>query len=495
MVLSTAEFNKLAPEEKKSYLKGVKQLAGKDDLIYLVKNILGYSEVEEDVHGVMAKALRMPQKKKLILMPRGSFKTTVVTVGDCIQTILRDGNSRILIDSEVLGYSERLLAQIKRDMSKASFIDLYGDLISSDYRETSREFTVKTRTDLGLKEPTVSAAGIGTVANGPHYDKIIADDLHSEKNISTKEQIEKVIDHYRLLLSLLDPGGELVIVGTRWHFMDLYSYLIEGEMKRPDSEWALVIEKAIRKDGTLFFPKRLTREFLDQQRNAQGAYLFSVLYQNDPVSSDDAVFKKEDFRYWEGVDFPMQDSKRIFLNHYILVDRAFSSKENADFTGCVCVGVSSSGNIYVLEAERHKFGLQELFDLIVKWGNKYSWDRIRKVGIETINYEEVEVFFRQQMQKKNQFFIFERLMPDHGKSKNLRIQAALEARYKNHAVYHRRGLWDLEDELMRFPVGTHDDVIDALAYIVPIMTVPGNVGLERDDIEYEPSGLFGAVGY
>ena len=494
-MLTEEEFSLLSAKDKRDYLKRLRGSRGRDDLLYLVREILGYRDVDDVVHGGIIKFLDRSGKKKLVLMPRGSFKTTVVTIGRTIQKILQNGDVRVLLDSEVLGYSEKLLAQIKRDMSKPEFVGIYGKLVSSDHRETSREFTVKTRKNLGLKEPTVSAAGIGTVQVGPHYDVIVADDLHSENNITTKEQIEKVIAHYRLLLSLLEPDGELVIVGTRWHFKDLYSHIIEDESKRPGSNWDILIEKAIRDDGSLFFPKRLTRDFLEEQKRSQGAAYFSVLYQNDPVSNEDAVFKKEDFRYWEGETYPCIDGKRVFLNVYILIDRAFSSKESADYTGCLCVGVSTTGNIYVLEAERHKFGLQELFDLIVKWINRYGSDRIRKVGIETINYEELDVFFTEQMRKKNKFFIKERLMPDRGKSKNLRIQTAMEARYKNHAVFHKKGMWDLEDELIRFPVGRHDDLIDALAYVVPFMTIPGNPGNERDDIDYEPSGLFGRTGY
>jgi len=491
-MLTEREFSQLGKEDKARYLKAMKGRRGKEDLIYLLREILGYKEVDEEVHGGMTK--RVAGKKKLYLLPRGSFKTTVITIGGTIQRILNNGNIRVLLDSEILDYSEKLVAQIKRDMGKSDFVELYGSLISKEYRETSREFTVTTRTNLGLKEGTLTASGIGTVNVGPHYDYIIADDLHSEKNVNTKDQIEKVIAHYRLLLSLLEPDGEMVIVGTRWHFMDLYSYILEEEIPR-GAAWGVLVERAIREDGSLFFPKRLSREFLDEQRKAQGSYLFSVLYQNSPVDDENAVFKKGDFRYWEGELYPLQDGKRVLLNIYILIDRAFSTKDSADYTGCVCVGVSHSGNIYVLEAERHKFGLQDLFNLITGWLRKYGEDRVRKVGIETINWEEVDQYFSQEMRKRNSYFLKERLMPDNEKSKKARIRDALQARYENHAVLHKKGMIELEDELLRFPTATHDDILDALAYVVPLMLAPGNPSNEIDEIDYVASGWFGNAGY
>jgi hypothetical protein len=499
-MLSEKEFSLLSTEKKSEYLRRLRASRGRSDLFYLANEVLGYPDFKREVHGRMVKLLESPLKKKLFLLPRGSLKTTGISVSYATQRILNNPNIRILLDSEILELTQKVLAQVKRGMQQPGFAEVYGQLIDSRARETAREFTVSSRTNPGLKEATITAAGIGTVQVGSHYDLIIADDLHSEKNIATRDQIEKVIAHYRLLLSLLEPGGELIIVGTRWHFMDLYSYILEQEANRPGSEWQVLIEKAIRDDGSLFFPERLTREFLEQQRVSQGDYLFSVLYQNDPVSSASAIFKKEDFKYSEGDDFPLQDGKRILLNIYLLFDRAFSTKESADYTGCIAVGVAASGNIYVLEAERHKFGLQEMFDLIAKWIFKYGADRIRKVGIETINWEELynengSGFIQQAMRKRNLFFIVERLLPDQGVSKERRIAAALEARYRNHAVYHKKGMWDLEDELMRFPKCTHDDLVDALAYVVPFMTVPGAAGYEKEPEDFIPAGWFGKVGY
>lgn len=502
-MLTEEEFKELGVEERRKYLARQKGIRGREDLMYLLQEIMGYKDgwnypigVEEEVHGELVRSLDLPQKKKLYLLPRGSLKTTVITIGGTVQKILRKPDVRILLDSEVLSYSEKILAQIKREMQKDEFVRIYGEMISKEYKETSREFTVTTRQNFSKKEPTVYASGVGTVQVGPHYDYIIADDLHSEKNVQTSEQIDKVISHYRLLLSLLEPDGEMIVVGTRWHFRDLYSYILEEEIgKAGNPDWYVLIEKAIRDDGSLFFPRRLNKEFLDAQRKSQGAYLFSVLYQNSPTSNEDAIFKKENFRYWEGDRFPEQDGKRIFLNLYILIDRAFSSADSADYTGCVLAGVSCSGNIYVLEAERHKFGLNEMLLLIMGWVDKYGAERVRKVGIETINWEEIEPQIRMFMLKKNKFFICERLLPEGKKSKDLRIRSALEARIANKTVFFKKGMVDLEDELIRFPVGTHDDLIDALAYVVPFMTVPGSPATERDDVEYEPAGWFGQTGY
>jgi len=494
MALTSEEFAKLGEADKAEYLRLAEGVKGKEDLNFLCREVLGYKEIDAEVHAKLIEVLSDDKQRKLILLPRGAFKSTIATIGNTVHKLLNNPNIRVLIDSEVLENAQKFLGQIKKHMRDPSFVRLYGSLIDKKHRETAREFTVNTRTSQNLKEPSVYATGIGTVNVGMHYDLIIADDLHSEKNVATKEQIEKVISHYRLLLSLLEPGGELIIIGTRWHFYDLYSFLLEEE---DSSNWEIYIEKAIRKDGTLFFPKRLTREFLREQRNAQGSYLFSCQYLNEPVSEETQIFRREYFKYWgsAGEDFPKQDGSRILLNIYVLIDRAFSSKESADFTGIVVVGVSTTGNIYVLEAERQKCGLQVLADTVFRFINYYGAGRVRSVGIETINFEESYTFFQEQMRKRNEYFILQRLVPGSKLSKQGRIEVALQARYANGTIYHRRRMIDFEDELLRFPVGTHDDLIDAFAYVVQMMTTPGDPTYETDKIEYRPSGFFGKTGY
>jgi predicted phage terminase large subunit-like protein len=460
-----------------------------------MKEILDYEDIEPGVHGEQMRRMGGPERRKLILWPRGTFKTTVITIGGAIQSILKMPNIRILLDSEVLDYTMKILGQVKRDLQKPKVVELFGNLVDSKRRENSREFTITTRTNLGLKEPTIYAAGIGTVQVGPHYDLIFADDLHSEKNVATRDQIDKVKSHYRLLLSLLEPNGILVIAGTRWHHLDLYSFILEEESV-DDPNWYVSVESAIRQDGSLFFPQRLTKEFLAEQRKSQGSYLFSVLYQNSPISPEDAIFKKQDIMYWEGDSYPMAGNSRLPLNLYLTIDRAFSTRENADYTGCVLTGTSEDGNLYVLEAERKKCGVQELFDLVHRWVVRYGQDRVRKVAIESSNWEELEVYFKEQMRKSHFYFSLERILPDNQQSKERRIMTALQARYENHTIFHKKGvLLDLEDELLRFPKGTHDDLIDALAAVVPLMTMPGNAITERDDFDYQPSGWFGNTGY
>ena len=161
----------------------------------------------------------------LLLMPRGSFKSSVVTIGFSLQYILNHPDARVLIDSETYSKCVAFMREIRGHLEsnekfREIFKYIYGMYPDSkkDDKWADGEFTISAR-KRQRKEPTFSAGGIGTTKTGMHYDLIIGDDMVSENNITNKEQIDKVIDHYKLALSLLDPGSPLIIIGTRWDYM------------------------------------------------------------------------------------------------------------------------------------------------------------------------------------------------------------------------------------------------------------------------------------
>ena len=72
------------------------------------------------------------------------------------------------------------------------------------------------------------------------------------------------------------------------------------------------------------------------------------------------------------------------------------------------------------------------------------------------------------MQKRNSFFTVEELK-DGGTSKNRRIEGLLP-RHEMGTIYLLKEDTDLLDEMIRFPKGVHDDLVDALAYQLELAT-------------------------
>jgi hypothetical protein len=202
------------------------QLAAKTDLRFLCKHILRMDDWDT-LHDDLAKVLEHSDSRKLILMPRGHLKSSVITVGWVIQQILRDPNIRVLISNAVWDKARAFLAQISGYLTdKSALPQLFGPFQTPQGRWTRDEIEIAQKTKTSIKEPTISTAGLEKSLTGYHYDLLVMDDLVDATNITTKEQIEKVKAFYRNSLPLLDPGGRIVTVGTRWAISDLYDDLI-----------------------------------------------------------------------------------------------------------------------------------------------------------------------------------------------------------------------------------------------------------------------------
>lgn len=206
------------------------QQACKTDLKFLCKDVLGMSDWEDGLHGDLAKELAKPDQRKLFLLPRGHLKSSIITVGWATQQVLLDPNIRILITNAVWDKSRAFLNQISGYLvDRSALPQIFGAFQTPNMRWTRDEIEIAQRTKRTIKEPTISTAGLEKSLTGYHYDLIINDDLVDRENTTTKEQVEKVKSFYRNTLPLLDPGGRIVNIGTRWIIGDLYQELIETQ--------------------------------------------------------------------------------------------------------------------------------------------------------------------------------------------------------------------------------------------------------------------------
>lgn len=135
------------------------------------------------------------------------------------------------------------------------------------------------------------------------------------------------------------------------------------------------------------------------------------------------------------------------------VDLAISTKDDADFTACVVCG-KHDGNFWILAAERRRAGFHAVIDFVKAMAATYNPHRII---IETVQYQAAVV---QELLKATNLPVFE-ARPDRDK---LTRFLPLEARYEQRLVWHAPGLELYEQELLAFPNGQHDDLVDAAAY-------------------------------
>ena len=372
----------------------------KTDLFYLGKEILGYEKMTKQTHQELCDYTTSvlpnppgigeiegfdPRKNLLLLlMPRGTFKSSVVTIGFTLQMILNEPNIRILIDSETFGKSKAFLREIidhlvNNDKYREIFKAIHGVYPWTKKSEmklwTDSEVILPCR-NVPKKEPTISCAGIDVTKNGMHYDLIICDDLHSEKNVTNKEQIQQVIDHYKLAFSLLDPGKPLIVIGTRWDYSDLYQHILDFEAE----DFNILKKSAYNDDGSLFFPEVLSEVELDKIRRRQGSGIFSKQYLNEPVSDENATFKRDYI-----IRKPWDEVKGRPMNWYLSVDPSYSDPRGttsyADFASLVLAGMDFQREIYVRYIIRKKLSYSELINKIFEIYTDQQFKDIKNMKI------------------------------------------------------------------------------------------------------------------
>jgi len=508
--MEKTELISLLEKAKQAQLLSVAN-AAKHDLYFLANEILNYTLMTERVHRPLTATLSslvnqpdeyieqiptenfdltdedardmnifrndltiedLRKKFRLILMPRGTFKSTISTISFPLQLLLVNPDVRILIDSETFDKSRAFMSEIRGHMESN---DKYRELfkcVHGEYPDARKgtekwgdtEMNVSVRRKKA-KEPNLSCSGVGVTKVGMHYDFIISDDLHSEKNVTNKEQIQQVIDHYKLNLSLLEPDGAMIVIGTRWDYLDLYQYIIDNELHR----FCVYAQQAKKHDGSLLFPERLTEQFLDDQRKSQGTGIYSMQYQNKPVDDLTATFKNSQMNKVDD-DF----IKGRPINWFLLVDPAISQEATADDTAFVVAGLDQQRNIYVKHILFGKFMPSEIVDNIFILYERYQ---PKAIGLETVAFQKtLQYALNDKMAERGWWLPLKELKRKSTQSKDQRIRG-LQPFYEFGHVFHLKncpGIDELEYQLIHFPKGRKDDIIDALADVLEIGYPPDN---------------------
>lgn len=401
----------------------------------------------------------------LQLAPRGYGKSTVLTIARIVYEVLRNPNIRILIASNTQLQAEVFLREIKFHLAlNAELIGAFGRW-QSEKKWDNREILVEPRTS-SAKESTVTCVGVGGPVASRHYDLIIADDLVDEENARTDVQREKVRTwYYKTLIPCLEPSGRLCLIGTRYHYLDLYGYLIRNELND-----AHQIIRALAPDGSTPWPEKFSVEWLEERKTQMGSTIFASQYQNDTDLMKGEIFREEWFReydeepdwsqceFWIGCD-PAATRADVVLS---------GKKSSSDYWTTVVGarkrldGGEYGREVYLVDVWRSRCTKHEYIERLKALNDQY---RPRQVLIETVAAQE---YLAQDA---------ERYMPvtrvDRTKDKVSRsywLQPFLEngqLLFPARRLQSRPEIWQaLRDELILFPQADHDDLFDGLQTMV-----------------------------
>jgi hypothetical protein len=415
----------------------------------------------------------------LVELPRGCFKTTIMGEGLPVAITTQNPDARGLITTHKDRTSTRRLEAIKSHFEKnGAFRAKYGTDWKPEYREgawSTKALLVSKRTKV-LREPTIEVAAVGADMTGSHYDYIICDDVVQRENVRTQEQRDKVSDYINSLFSLLDPGGVLIVIGTRWHPDDAYGRIIRKDEERVKAGLPPLFRKYIRScyDGPngLLFPTEYGHEQLEDIRERIGERNFAANYLNQPVADADKVFKPEfrtdiDFEYYSnryssGI-VRYSDGQYPVRTTMVWDAAGTKSSGRSDFHGFTGVGTDYLDRWWVVVAEEFKGTVSEVINRAVAI---YMLLKPEEVYIDALQAYDlwVEKFQAALANYNLQANIVE--AKNRGIPKEERI-SMLEPRWINRGIITRPGQTVLAAQMDNFSMEntlSHDDVLDSLAY-------------------------------
>ncbi|MBK8396138.1 MAG: phage terminase large subunit [Leptospiraceae bacterium] len=264
-------------------------------------------------------------------------------------------------------------------------------------------------------------------------------------------------------LTRFSDDGALIVIGTRWHIDDPI-----GRMREQFKDLRVLSYQAIadkdeknRKAGEALFPSHKSVEFLLERKQIMNPLSWLALYQANPTLAKGNLFNRDTFRYYTydngiiTIDGTRTDLTQFKV--YQIVDPAGTEKKNSDYFVVMTIGVSAkNSDIIILDIRREKAETPKHLEILQsefeKWKPINQYVENKSFGINII----------QAFKNTNRPVLTLEAKGD----KPTRAQITL-GYYANSKVYHRQSaswLSDFEEELLQFPYGLHDDMVDCIAY-------------------------------
>jgi len=452
----------------------------RNDLYFLVRHVCRRADMEGserlgDWLFDRAREVQADPDFHLDLWSRGHYKSTLITFGMTLFDILRGyGNDPVgkvvepttVIFSHTRGIAKAFLRQIKAELSGNDLLkQLFPDILWA----TPEREAPKWSEDDGLifkrksnpKESCLEAWGlVDGQPTSKHFDVMVYDDVVTLASVSTPDMVSKTNEAWEMSLNLGSIEPIRRYVGTRYAFNDTWRHIIDRATPQ-------VRLKAATADGTPYGePVMLSQKQFSDRWREMGPYVGASQLLQNPVADAIQGFKREWLRFHE-----ITEPKKTTFNKYLLVDPASEKKRSSDFTAIAVIGLGADKNIYLLDAIRDRLSLKERAAAVMQLHQKW---RPRMVGYEKYGLQ-ADIEYLKEVQKADnyRFEVTEvgGTMPKNDRIRRLIPYAAEQRLYLPMDLY--RTCYDgrtydivkqlIEEEMIAFPVGVHDDLLDALA--------------------------------
>jgi predicted phage terminase large subunit-like protein len=443
-----------------------------------------------------------------IAAPRGHAKSTAVTLGYGLATLLFRERKFMLLVSDTEAQASLFLGNIKNALqSNDALIELFGlkrNLAGQVAFVKDSETDIVVEFDDGHKFRIIAKGAEqklrGLLWNNSRPDIIIGDDMENDELVMNKERRAKFEKWFKnALLPCRSDRGIVRIVGTVLHMDSMLEKLMpkpydKKTITQPLKQWNTRREmwKSVKYRAhtddykILLWPQKKSAEEFKMLREeafksgTQDGY--SQEYLNIPIDESSTYFRKADFLPCREEDF------KSSVRYYVTADLAISDKETADYSVFMVGAVDEDKRIQIRNVIRERMDGREIVDTLLMLQKIYQPEA---VGIEEMQVSKaIGPFLREEMLRNNNYLSLYPLK--HGGKDKITRSRSIQARMRAQGCkFDKSADWYpiFEDECMRFPRDKHDDQVDAFAYLGLMLDVmieaPTVKELEEEEYEEE----------
>ena len=209
----------------------------------------------------------------------------------------------------------------------------------------------------------LTCKGFGSSVRGAHPYWIVVDDGLKDNVIYSTIQRQKNIDYFHsVIMNMLVPKGQIIVVGTPFHALDLYGDLktksIQSSLDKKG--WFVIEYPAIFPDGRILWSQRWGFDELMEKRATQGNIIFSRENLCRPITNESSIFpldilerslvRMENYTLVNNRnDFPINFEKVV-----VGCDFAISSNVGSDYYVYTIWGVDEKRDMWLLNMFRDK---------------------------------------------------------------------------------------------------------------------------------------------
>lgn len=343
---------------------------------------------------------------------------------------------------------------------------------------------------------TAAGVGGGITGKGAHV-LIIDDPIKNQEEADSIVTRETLWDWYQsTAYTRLAPGGGVLVVQTWWHDDDLAGRLQKNMKDNPSVDQFEVIKYPAIAEEYEYFNSN-TAEILKEpeelkpadhltllRSRGEGLHLdryptedllrikanldpriWSALYQQNPVPDEGMYFKMEYFKYTPAL--PPIANLRIYASW----DLAIGEKTHNDYNVGVILLQDPSDTLYLADMERFKGDsyviVERMLDLAERWMNKHQCSFT--LGVEDSNiWKAIRPLFVKRCSERRIYPFVETMKPLTDKMARARPLQGRMQQGKLWIPENSSYRFMVQSELLRFPAGAHDDIVDSLAWAVQL---------------------------